>query len=646
VFPTDFTQSIMKSLGNFIGALVLAAVGANAQTVTVNIVRPLSNGLLVPDALYVAATATSTYEIQSVQATVDGRSANLVFTTSAYSNCPVGICTPQPGWANTLSLAGLTRGMKTLTVTAIDVFGNSNSAQRTVVYDLPPTLTVMAPTDATVARPEVMVSVEATDDDAEGTKIDVFSGGVGGTVLASGTNTLNTTLNFNGADGGIVTLCFRAMDSIGQARLTYRQVYVQSSSNLVEIANVSHGRIVDVQADRLLFQTDQSVAPPPGYNGDQIESELFIKSRTNGAEGLIFHQAKVAVGPAFLAPQGATFVAGGWGFHGASLAQALYDWRPDDLTELGWNFAFLGVISRGNFAAWGWGNYSASPRILLTDLQATNSILVTNLTGFSGVSVDLAANGDIVFAPGNSYGSHSIYRFRNGSNTLLASIPGNQSTNQLVAPKIDGNSVFYIQITPTNQILKKITSDGEVTVAEGLTIGADYQLNNGWVAYSRSGGGQGQIWRCSPAGTNTQLTFYGTSSLLAALSPDGEVAFYNGTQLYISKGTWPPAEIATTSSGSGLSVLWQDGRWLAPLGRSLFQIYTGTPQLISPSFSGSDFDLGLVGPKGQHLVIEGTTNLVDWTAIATNYITDGANCRVQNPITPNVPGKMYRLRLQ
>ncbi len=638
----------MKALGKFLGllAVVVSVSPASAQTVSVNIVRPLTDGQIAPNSLYVAAATSSTYELQSVQATIDGLTASLVYTTSAYSNCQIGVCTPQPGWANTISLAGLTRGVKTLTVTAIDVFGNSNSAQRSIIHDLPPTLTVIAPADATVARPEVMVSASATDDDPAGTKIDVFQGGVGGPVLASGTNTLNTTLNFSGADGGIATLCFRAMDSIGQATLTYRQVYVQSSSNLVEIANVSHGRIVDVQADRFLFQTDQSVAPPPGYNGDQIESELFIKSRTNGDEVLIFHQAKVGVGPAFLAPQGATFVAGGWGFHGASLAQALYDWRPDGLTELGWNFAFLGMISRGNFAAWGWGDYSASPRILLTGLQSTNSMLVTNLTGFSGVSVDLAANGDVAFAPVNGYGSHSIYRFRNGTNTLLASIPGNQSTNQLVAPKTDGNSVFYIQITPTNQILKKIALGGEVTVAQGLTIGADYQLLNGWVTYSRSGGGQAQIWRCSPAGTNTQLTFYGTSSSLAALSPDGEVAFYNETNLYISKGTWPPAEIATTSSGSGLFVLWQDGRWLATLGRSLFQIYTGAPELISPSFSGNNFGLGLVGPKGKHLVIECTTNLVDWTAIATNYITDGVSCQAQDPITPNVPGKMYRLRLQ
>jgi len=42
-------------------------------------------------------------------------------------------------------LAGLSRGTKTLTVTATDAFNNSAQAQRTFVYDRKPVLTVTAP---------------------------------------------------------------------------------------------------------------------------------------------------------------------------------------------------------------------------------------------------------------------------------------------------------------------------------------------------------------------------------------------------------------------------------------------------------------------------------------------------------------------
>ncbi|MFO1511313.1 MAG: hypothetical protein U1F83_00100 [Verrucomicrobiota bacterium] len=628
-------------------ALVASVSTVFAQTVSINILLP-GSGAVVHDSLYVAATASATYEVQTVQASIDGRVASLVYTSSAYTNCPLGMCSPQPGWAGNISLTGLAPGAKTLTVTAIDVFGNSNATQRSVTYDLPPTLTVTAPMNATVARPEVVISASATDDNPAGVKIDVFQDSVGGALLASGTNNLNATLNFGGADGGIVTLAFRALDSAGQAKLSYRQVYVQSSSNLVEIANVSDGRIMDVQPDRILFQTIKNDPLPPGYSSSETECKLLIKSRANGTEALTFFKTNMSIVSGFLSQGGATLVASGSPYAGFVTGYALFQTQGGAEALLATHgLAQIALLKKGNFAAWGWGMYFGfNPQIYRTDLQTADTVSVTTDPSATDISFDLAANGDVVFAPVNGYGSHTIYRFRNGINSLLASIPGNQSTNQLVAPKTDGDSVYYIQITPTNNILKKIGPSGEVTLAQGFAIGGDYQLNNGWVAYARNGGGQNQIWRCSPAGTNTQLTFYGTASSLAALSPDGETAFFNGTHLYTSKGTWPPAEIATATPGSGLTVFWQDGRWCATLGRSLFQIYTGTPQLISRNVSGNNFGLGLIGAKGQSLVTECTTDFVHWTAIATNAVTDGANLEVQDQMTVGIPGKMYRLRLQ
>lgn len=639
----------MKRIGKFFGvlALVVAVSAASAQTVSVNIVRPLSDGQMVHDALYVAATTSSTYEIQSVQASIDGRTASLAFTTAAYTNCPLGNCSPQPGWSNTISLTGLSRGTKTLVVTAIDVFGNSNSAQRTVVYDLPPTLAVATPTVGTVARPEIQIAASASDDDPAGTRLDVFRDGVGGTLLASGTNTLNTTLAFNGEDGGMVTLMFRAMDTVGQTKEVYRAIFVQSSSNLVEIASVSNGRIMDVQPDRILFETFPNDSLPPEYWSSQV---LKIKALTNGIESQLFFKTNMNLFDGRLAPGGAVLVASGSPFAGYVTGYALYQIQNGVEHLHGIHgLAVISLRANGNYAAWGWGNaFGFNPQIYRTDLETTNTVAINEDLGTGNVSYDLAANGDIVFAPVNGYGSHAIYRFRNGTNQLLASISGNQnqSTNQLVSPRTDGSNVFYIQITPTNQMLKKISAAGETTLATGVTISPHYLINNGWVAFMRNASGPLQVWRCSPAGTSTQLTFSGTASSLAGLSPEGEVAFHTGLQLNISSGTWPPAEIATDGAASGLQVWWQEGRWLATIGRSLFQIYTGTPQLVSPELSGNSFNLGLVGPKGKYLVIECTTNLVDWTAIATNFITDGANCQAQDPITPNVPGKMYRLRLQ
>lgn len=641
----------MKNLGKFFGLLVTVAFigSASAQTIAINIVRPLSDGQMVHDALYVAATTSSTYEIQSVHATVGGQTTGLVFSSSAWTNCPLGVCNPMPGWAVEVPLAGLPWGTNILIVTAIDALGNSNSVQRAFVLNRLPTMTSWTLPEGTVARPEVSFVASASDDDPAGVTIDVFRDRVNnssGVLLASGTNSLNTTLSF-AEDGGIVPLTLRVMDSLGQARLLHRRVYVQSSSNLVEIANVSEGQLVEAQNDRLLFRTFSNHSAPPEFWTSPV---LKIKTLATGSEGIVFARTNMHVGAAYLSPDGATLVASASPYAGFATGYGLFQVKPDAETLLGTHgLAVISLQCKGDFAAWGWGNaFGFSPQLFRTDLQTSYATPIPNDLGDGNISFDLAANGDVVFAPGNGFGSHSIYRFRNGTNTLLATITGShfQSTNQLVSPKTDGSNVFYIQITPTNQMLKKISAGGEVKLAEGLTIGSDYLINNGWVVYGRNSGGQTQVWRCSPAGTNTQLTFYGTSSALAAVSPDGEVAFYNNAILYISKGVWPPTEIAAASSASGLTVLWQEGRWLGMLGRSLFQIYTGAPQLLSPTVSGNNLGLGLVGPKGKYLVIECTTNLVNWQVIATNYITDGSGCQAYDPIVSNVLGKMYRLRLQ
>jgi hypothetical protein len=637
----------MKTLRPLLALFAWAGLPLCSLAQTVNIVLPPANGMIAHNDIYIAATASGPYEIQSVQASLEDRSVSLIYGSAAYTNCPLGMCVAMPGWSNSISLAGLTRGSKVLTVTAIDVLGNSNSTQRTVVYDLRPTLMVNSPAVGTVARPEVSIALAATDDDPAGARLDVFRDGVGGMLLASDTNALNTTLNFSGADGATITLMFRAMDTAGQTREAYRTIHVQSSSNLVEIESVSGGRIADVQGDRVLFETFTTDIVPPDY---WLRQKLHLKTRSDGAQSLLFSKTNLHLISSALAPAGAVLVASGSPFGGYVTGYALYQIRDgSELLHNTHGLTQIALKTAGKYAAWGWGHgLGFTPTIYRTDLQLTNTGAVLDDIGNGALDYDLAANGDIVFARGNGYGSHSIYRYRGGTNLLLATISGSheQSTNQLIAPRTDGSNVFYIQITPTNQMLKKLDAQGESTIATGNNIGANYRVQAGWVAYLRNATGTDQVWRCSPDGVSAQLTFFGSNSSLAGLAPNGEVALYNGTKLYVSKGSWPAIEIASANSGSGLTVISQDGRWLATLGRSLFQIYTGTPQLVLPHVAGGHFGLGLVGAKGQQLVLEATTNLVDWTAISTNYITDGASCEVQDPVTPEVPGKMYRLRLQ
>jgi hypothetical protein len=613
-----------------LGALQCVAV-VRAQTVSPTIISP-NSGTVVHEGLYVSANVSSTYELQSVQASVEGRVTNLVFSNGT--------------WVNTLSLVGLSRGNKMLTVTATDVFGNSGQAQRSFVFDMPPNVNVVAPAQGTVARPGIHINVSAADDDPAGTALyvwqaiqDVYVG----EMFAAETNSVNTNLSLGSYDGQPLTLRFDAFDSAGQRSAALRRLYVQSSSNLVEIDRVTEGFIADVQSDRILFlrtpnRTLYLQDPDTAYN-------LKVKSRTTGIETLVFYQTNMSIGSAFLAPQGAILVASGSPFAGYGTGYALFQSQAgtEVLHGIHGNYP-MGLLVKGNFGVWGWGELGGNtPSLSRTDLQATNSSLITNATGCSDIAYDVAENGDVVFAPISGTTSHKIYRYRAGAISALA----NDSVNSINYPKTDGSNVYYLKLTTTNQALMLVSSSGESQLAEGSVIGSDYRINNGWIAYARSGGGQTQIWRCSSSGVNTQLTFYGTSSTLAALSPNGEVAFYNGSRLYISKGTWPPFDVAPGTPSSGLTLFWQNNRWCAVLGRSLYQLYTGTLQIVSPRI-GTDnrFHFDLLAGNGKRVVTQTSTDLANWVDFATNDITDQASLEVLSPINPNVAAKYFRLRVE
>ncbi|OGW42606.1 MAG: hypothetical protein A2132_07495 [Nitrospirae bacterium RBG_16_43_11] len=99
--------------------------------------------------------------------------------------------------------------------------------------------------------------------------------------------------------------------------------------------------------------------------------------------------------------------------------------------------------------------------------------------------------------------------------------------------------------------------------------GFDYQLNSGWIAFTKSGSDSTlQVWVRSPSGQETKITFWGTSSRIGALSPDGEVTFINGNRMYLSG-----PGLTTTEIGSSLGrSFWQDGQWYVTIGGSLFRV--------------------------------------------------------------------------
>jgi hypothetical protein len=570
-----------------------------SQSVSVTINSPPFN-MVAHENLYVSVQVTSTYQLQSCQAFVEDR-------TNQLTSSP-------PYWIGTLSLAGLARGNKVLTVVATDVFGNSNQAQRSFVYDLPPTLSVTAPPNGTVVRSNLHVTASANDDGPTPPIIDAVDQS---NFYARGTNTLDTNIFL--ADGQALTLTIRATDSLGQTTNITRQVYVVLSSNLVEVARVSAGEIRDMDGDRILFVSN---------NGST--NLLMNKSRSTGTENVVY-QTTDSVGITYLTPSGVAFEAP---MNDSSLTR-VYEDRNGSLLDRG-PLGDGAIVRKGNFLFWGNGFLSS---IFVGDLLTTTTTTITNNLG--GYNNFFHSDGTILLTGGVP--SHSIVRYRAGVFSVLASDPNTYFDH----PQTDGSNVCCIIFPPGGSTLVFLTNGTTSKIAD---TPIEYQMNNGWIVYTRDAGtGAYQIWRRAPDGTTVQLTFYGTSSTVGALAPNGEVAFYNNSHLYISKGSWPPADVGLTSGnylGPYLTPFWQNGCWYARIGGSLFRINTGSPQIISPQATANAFSFEIVGAIGQHVVSQSSTDLVHWTDFATNNIADGASMGVTDTGLAGVPAKYYRLKLQ
>ncbi len=616
-----------------LGIFFIFTFHLSAQSISLVITNPINVLILNTNMPVAAVVPSSTYQIQSVQARIGTQTVDLVYTNAAYSYCMGGnLCYTQAGWAGVMPMAGLPRGTNLLIVTAVDVFGNSNSVQREVWYYLRPILQIASPGQYTVVRNgQLPVSITTTNNSVN-VAIEVREGGEGGPVLASGVNSLNTTLTFPpNYEGKKITLLIRGTDSPYPGTYIYRHIYFESSTNLAEIANVSGGWIIDVDPERLMFNTIDNDKLPADY---WISSGFKIKSRTDGSEATMFYDPNTRFSGGVLVPNGAAYIVDYAIYPHSSPALYLNTNGTPLLLGTHANDPIDFLVRKGDFLAWGW--YTFDRVLKRTDLRNTTTVQVTAPVA----SFDLATNGNVAFAQDDSYGSHAIY-FWNGTPNLQTNIPGGQFTNQLTSPKTDGSNIFYIHVTPTNQMLQECTATGLVTVAQGTAI-AGYEVNNGWVAYLRTANGQTHLWRRAPDGTATQLTFFGTPTTLLALAPNGEVALYNSTNYYLSKGTWPPSKIVMLEANLGLKVFWQDG-WLATLGRSLFQVFPNSPQFVAPHLSGNVFKAGRTGQMGQTLITEFTTNLNTWTPLETN-IVNGSDISFEHTLTPESSSRLYRLR--
>jgi hypothetical protein len=586
-------------------------------SVSISILQP-ATGALSEDALNALVTIASSFEVADVLVEVEGRQTNLVFSPTAFYQRD----RPMPGWTGALSLSGLATGPKTLTATATDVFGNSAQAQVAFVYDRKPVLTVTEPLADTVARGQVRVAASCTDDDPAGCRltVSVTTQSLGRVQFVAGRDRIDQTVSLAAYDGSQITLSFQATDSARQTVSQDVPVYVESSQRLNEAAALS-GAIWDVQPERILYCESRS-----------DRGVLKIRERATGRNSVVMDQAGLFPKYGYLTPKGAIFL----GERGDVLSAQIYEQRDNTLLEIGSANSWLSLAAKGNYAIWNTGT-----TLTLRDLAAGTNTTITGQAGNWNNAV--ALDGDVAYW--SSGGSYNIYRYAAGITTQLTT----DTALWNVYPLTDETSAIYRKNEPCcgQQRFGVYLHDGirenelaPLMLRPEPLPGRDYQLNNGWAAFTRPGnGGPLQVWTRSPAGQLAQITYYGDSSGISALAPNGQVMFLHSRR-YLSA---PGHQALEINSRLG-AAFWQGGDWWITIGRSLFKVNTETVPMIGDILrtTPGHFAFQVSAANGQAVIVQASADLISWQNLQTNAVA-GTGFLVEDPGSATMAHRFYRV---
>jgi hypothetical protein len=149
------------------------------------------------------------------------------------------------------------------------------------------------------------------------------------------------------------------------------------------------------------------------------------------------------------------------------------------------------------------------------------------------------------------------------------------------SPVTDGIHVVYqrraLFPAPTNSSIRLSDPGGEITLASNFTgdfeLDGGYQVNDGWIAFVRLDDANSlQVWRRSPAGVETQVSAFGSSSRIGSMGPAGEIIFTSeatGTlRRYRALVGGSPADIGSTLGRP----IFIDGQLHVMMGATLLQV--------------------------------------------------------------------------
>lgn len=440
-----------------------------------------SSGTVVGDTVVLAATATGLSPILAMTAEAGGRSAALVRQDLRFRGA--------------LVLRGLAEGAVQLTVRAVEADGDTGTLVVPLTYRRLPRLLVETPFHGAVVPADTRVAARCIGADGGACTVSVTRVEGGGFRIAEGAGSVDATTSLAAFEGDSLTLRFEARDGAGRVAAALHRVRVESSPRLREV-DAGGIQAMGIDEARILF-----------HDLHEGDTALFLRNRTSGV--LWMAGPQFVRGSERITPQGVLFqnAFNGWI---TEFSQGLT--HPRGPAQAG------SVRTAGRSALW----RAPDGTLMLLNLGSTPLPLDAVPAG----EYDLASDNSIVVQRGGA-----ILHLGPGSiiTRLAGGVPGN-TVGPSARPRTDGRTVTFLR---AGGVLARATFGGvEDTVATGVVHGEGAWMNEGWIAYRKTGGGAPQVWTRGPDGVERQVSPGPREAEIEYLGPGGEVVFTSAGRRY------------------------------------------------------------------------------------------------------------------
>ena len=477
----------------WLAALLLSASSVYAAPPLIRVYSP-APGERLADFQFVAVQVLSPAGIADVSVTVADRTVAL---------------SPRSGgfFTGLLALDGVPRGTKQLIVSATDLNGQKAQIAIAVLIDRDPVLTIQSPAQFSVWSGNVALAATCVDDSPGGCLVRAVVDGVSKMV---GTNRVGLSLALRPTASGVHTIRFTATDRL-QHTSTNTAIVFETTAHALPVGFAPGRLLLDATADRLLSATDGV-------------GSMLITDRAAGSTETIERPPGTLTfdGRGTLTGHGAVFAV----IDAFPASESVWEWRDGVFVSLGPLVSSGRLVVNGSFLAWLSPLSSVTGQVVLhlRDLATgtTSAIDILTPSPFSSVDeFDLTADGVLIYSKPTPGGAE-IWRYVNGASEQITFATRGSFD---AAPRSDGTVTVFTRRSFADGSTAIALTDGgrEETLAtcEGeacnLRAGVDYDVNGGWVAFTRrTHDGTSSLWLRRPDGTVRQLSSLAGAGLKTA----------------------------------------------------------------------------------------------------------------------------------